>query len=167
LWIEAVVLTGGCSVTDEKNNSNDKELAHKLDKLSREERSVIEVLWSRPDATLGEMHEAVGRRTGATYGEVVEVAGTLERKGLARHRVEDRTYIYEALVAKPPEEDKERDPFQGLFKSLDEKTADEPPPTKEIFKDSDGRSHKIDKKDADSLRDFLGKRKPKPKLFDD
>ena len=150
-----------------KPDKRAEEVAKKLEKLSRGERAVMEVLWGGPDATLEEIHRRVEPRLKCTYAEVVEFAGTLERKGLARHRVEDRTNIYEALVEKPPEEAEERDPFQGLFKSLDERTADEPPPDVEIFKDSEGRSHEIDKKEARGLRDFLGKRKPKPKLFDD
>jgi predicted transcriptional regulator len=148
-------------------DGKDDEIAKKIEGLARDERAVMDVLWRQPDATLEEVHKRIERRTKLTYGEVVEAAGFLERKGLVRHRVEDRTYIYEALVAKPPEEEEETDPFKGLFKSLDEKTADEPPPDKEIFTDGEGRSHEVSKRDADALRDLLGKRKPKPKLFDD
>jgi predicted transcriptional regulator len=59
----------------------------------------MNVLWARSEATVSEMHEAVGGEGGLAYTTVATMLRKMEDRGLVRHRNEGRSFVYRAAVA--------------------------------------------------------------------
>jgi predicted transcriptional regulator len=59
----------------------------------------MEILWARPDATVGDVVEAVGEPP-LSYSTVLTTLRILERKGYIAHREVNRAYVYRPLVAR-------------------------------------------------------------------
>lgn len=58
------------------------------------EMEVLKVLWERGEATVREVHAEMSRRLPIVQNTVQAFLRTMEEKGLVRHRVEGRTFIY-------------------------------------------------------------------------
>ena len=60
---------------------------------------IMKVLWERGEATVAEVHEAVGREPELAYTTVATMLRKMEARGLVKHRVEGRSFFYRAAVA--------------------------------------------------------------------
>lgn len=58
------------------------------------EIEILKVLWDRGEATVREVHGELSRRLPIVQNTVQAFLRTMEEKGLVRHRVEGRTFIY-------------------------------------------------------------------------
>lgn len=62
------------------------------------ELQILEVLWQRGEATVRSVYEQLSKELPIVQNTVQAFLRTMEEKGLVRHRVEGRTFIYEPLV---------------------------------------------------------------------
>jgi predicted transcriptional regulator len=64
---------------------------HGLGELQTE---VMEIVWSKGEATVAEVVEAISRRRSVTYTTVLVAMQKLSHKGWLKHRSEGRAYVY-------------------------------------------------------------------------
>jgi BlaI family transcriptional regulator, penicillinase repressor len=62
--------------------------------------SILSVLWDRREATVAEIHEAIGERAGASRKTIATLLDRLERRGYVRHKARDRENVYRATVSR-------------------------------------------------------------------
>ncbi len=60
---------------------------------------IMKVLWSRGEATVAEVHKALEGGRELAYTTVATMLRKMEGRGLVRHRVEARSFVYQPLVA--------------------------------------------------------------------
>src|SRR5688572_10822737 len=60
---------------------------------------IMKALWERGPASVAEVHEALGERTGLAYTTVATMLRKMEARGLVAHRSEGRRFIYRAAVS--------------------------------------------------------------------
>ena len=58
------------------------------------ELEILKILWDRGEATVREVHQQISRRLPMVQNTVQSFLRTMEEKGLVRHRVQGRTFIY-------------------------------------------------------------------------
>jgi predicted transcriptional regulator len=58
------------------------------------ELDILKVLWDRGEATVRDVYEELRERLPIVQNTVQALMRTMEEKGLARHRLEGRTFIY-------------------------------------------------------------------------
>lgn len=58
---------------------------------------ILRIIWQMGSATIGEVHSTLGP-TRFAYTTIATMLRKMENKGLVAHRVENRRYIYYALV---------------------------------------------------------------------
>jgi predicted transcriptional regulator len=66
--------------------------------LTEAELKLMEVLWQRGAATVGEVVDALPRRKAVAYSTVLTTLRILEQKGYVRHTKEGRAFIYHPIV---------------------------------------------------------------------
>jgi len=59
---------------------------------------IMKVLWTRREASVAEVHSALEGGRELAYTTIATMLRKMEARGLVRHRVEARSFIYEALV---------------------------------------------------------------------
>ena len=59
---------------------------------------VLKILWSRPETTVAEVHDALGGSSEMAYTTVATILRRMYQRGLVTYRVEGRTFIYRPLV---------------------------------------------------------------------
>ena len=70
--------------------------------------AILSVLWERREATVAEIHDAIGERAprsrpgagGASRKTVATLLDRLERRGYVRHKARDRENVYRATVSR-------------------------------------------------------------------
>jgi BlaI family penicillinase repressor len=62
------------------------------------ELEILKILWRRGEATVREVYEEMSRELPLVQNTVQSFLRTMEEKGLVRHRVEGRTFVYEPLL---------------------------------------------------------------------
>ena len=62
------------------------------------ELEILKILWQTDEATVREVHEQISRHLPMVQNTVQSFLRTMEEKGLVRHRVEGRTFIYQAVL---------------------------------------------------------------------
>jgi BlaI family transcriptional regulator, penicillinase repressor len=62
------------------------------------ELAILKVIWDRGEATVREVHEALGPQLGIVQNTVQAFLRTMEEKGLVTHRDAGRTFVYRASV---------------------------------------------------------------------
>ena len=70
--------------------------SHRLGEL---QLAVLQILWTRKEATASEVHEALRPTRGAAFTTITTTLGKLEEKGLVEHRTEGRAFVYRPAVA--------------------------------------------------------------------
>lgn len=65
-----------------------------IDKLGSVQRQVMNILWSRKEATVKDVLEAMRRESPPAYTTVLSILQQLEKAGWVKHRAVGRTYIY-------------------------------------------------------------------------
>jgi predicted transcriptional regulator len=78
---------------------------HRIHRLGDLQLGIMQVLWERGEATVAEVHEAVGPDQDLAYTTVATMLRKMEAHALVAHRTEGRSFIY---VAKVPAEDVSR-----------------------------------------------------------
>ena len=68
--------------------------AKQFDELGALQQAVMEALWSKGEATVQEVREALGTRRSPAYTTVLSVLQKLEKTGWVGHRAEGRAYVY-------------------------------------------------------------------------
>jgi BlaI family penicillinase repressor len=58
------------------------------------ELEILKILWQRGEATVREVHQQISRSLPMVQNTVQSFLRTMEEKGLVRHRVDGRTFIY-------------------------------------------------------------------------
>ena len=61
------------------------------------ELQILKILWSRGEGTVREVYEEMSRSLPIVQNTVQAFLRTMEEKGLVRHRVEGRTFIYQPV----------------------------------------------------------------------
>jgi predicted transcriptional regulator len=59
---------------------------------------ILRVLWEQGEATVARVSAGLGRGSRLAYTTIATMLRKMEARGLVRHRVEGRTFIYEASV---------------------------------------------------------------------
>jgi predicted transcriptional regulator len=62
--------------------------------------AVMEVLWSKGEGTVAEVHQALLAERGLAPTTVATLLSRLEKRGVIDHRIEGRQYIYRPTVSK-------------------------------------------------------------------
>lgn len=59
---------------------------------------ILQVLWERPEASVGSVHEALKPERDLAYTTIATMLRKMEARGLVSHREEGRTFLYRARV---------------------------------------------------------------------
>ena len=62
------------------------------------ELEILKILWNRGEATVREVYDQMSRDSPVVQNTVQSFLRTMEEKGLVRHRVDGRTFIYAPTV---------------------------------------------------------------------
>jgi len=73
---------------------------NQLHRLTDLQTEVLGVLWSRGEATVADVHQALEPRTGLARKTIGTLLFRLERQGVIGHREEGREYVYSARVSR-------------------------------------------------------------------
>jgi len=67
--------------------------------LGELQHAIMRVLWTREEATVAEVHEALFEERGLAPTTIATMLRKMEDKGVVAHRVEDRHFVYQATVS--------------------------------------------------------------------
>ncbi len=68
--------------------------------LGELQHAIMEVMWSRGEATAAAVHGALFESRGLAPTTIATMLRKMEDKGVVRHRVEGRHFVYEATVSR-------------------------------------------------------------------
>ena len=68
--------------------------------LGELQHAIMEVLWSRGQGTASSVHAALFETRGLAPTTIATMLRKMEDKGVVRHRVEGRHFVYEATVSR-------------------------------------------------------------------
>jgi BlaI family penicillinase repressor len=71
----------------------------KIYRLGDLQLRIMKMLWANEAATVAEVHAAVGGEGDLAYTTVATMLRKMEARGLVKHRMEARSFIYRAAVA--------------------------------------------------------------------
>ena len=71
----------------------------KIHRLGDLQLRIMKVLWSSGEATVAAVHQALGAESDLAYTTVATMLRKMEARGLLRHRLEARSFVYRAAVA--------------------------------------------------------------------
>lgn len=60
---------------------------------------IMQVLWERGEATVGDIRQGLAGERDLAYTTMASMLRKMEGRGLARHRVDGRSFVYRATVA--------------------------------------------------------------------
>ena len=66
--------------------------------LTELQLEILQVLWSRGEATVLDVQEALRPKRALAQTTVATLLGRLEKKGIVEHRNEGRQYVYKPLI---------------------------------------------------------------------
>jgi predicted transcriptional regulator len=66
--------------------------------LTEAELPIMDVLWSKQSATVGDVAEALAKDRPVAYNTVLTLMRILERKGYIRHTKDGRAFVYQPVV---------------------------------------------------------------------
>lgn len=70
----------------------------RIHRLGDLQLQIMKTLWTRAEATVSEVHQALAAQRDLAYTTVATMLRKMEARGLVRHRQEARTFIYRAEV---------------------------------------------------------------------
>lgn len=73
--------------------------ARPLHRLGELQLKIMKVLWERQEATVIEVHQAVGLAARLAFTTIATMLRKMEVRGLVRHRKDGRTFVYCANIA--------------------------------------------------------------------
>jgi BlaI family penicillinase repressor len=59
---------------------------------------ILEVLWEKPDASVGDVHAALKPERDLAYTTIATMLRKMEARGLVTHREDGRSFLYRAAV---------------------------------------------------------------------
>ncbi len=68
--------------------------------LTEAELPIMEVLWDKTTATVGDVVEGLSKDKPAAYNTVLTLMRILERKGYVQHTKDGRAFVYQPLVGR-------------------------------------------------------------------
>lgn len=68
-------------------------------RLTGQQLAIMRLLWDRGEMSVADVQQALPSHPRPAYSTVATVLGRLEKRGLVRHRQEDRTYYFSAVVS--------------------------------------------------------------------
>jgi BlaI family transcriptional regulator, penicillinase repressor len=71
-------------------------MSEKILGLGSLQSEVMELVWTREEASVAQLVEAIGKRRSVAYTTVLSAVQKLEKKGWLKHRSEGRAYVYRA-----------------------------------------------------------------------
>ncbi len=71
----------------------------KIHRLGELQLRIMKVLWERHEATVADVHASLGSTADLAYTTIATMLRKMEARGLVRHRLEGRTFIYTTVVA--------------------------------------------------------------------
>jgi len=71
----------------------------KVHRLGDLQLKIMKVLWERGEATVADVHTALSDERELAYTTMATMLRKLEARGLVRHRVDGRSFVYHAAVA--------------------------------------------------------------------
>ncbi len=72
-----------------------KQRIHRLGDL---QLRIMKVLWARREAAVAEVHDALAGERRLAYTTIATMLRKMEERGLVKHRVEGRTFLYRAAL---------------------------------------------------------------------
>jgi BlaI family penicillinase repressor len=72
-----------------------KTKSHRLGDL---QLKIMKVLWDRQEATVADVHSALGPGADLAYTTIATMLRKMETRGLVKHRTEGRSFVYRAAV---------------------------------------------------------------------
>ncbi len=70
----------------------------KSETLTEAELPIMDVLWHKRSATVGDVAEALAKERPVAYNTVLTLMRILERKGYVRHTKDGRAFVYQPVV---------------------------------------------------------------------
>ncbi len=70
----------------------------KVFKLGEMQLRIMKILWERAETDVGDIHQALSTEGSRAYTTIATMLRKMEARGLVRHRVEDRKFLYRAAV---------------------------------------------------------------------
>ncbi len=74
-------------------------LKNRIYRLGDLQLQIMKALWLRGEATVAEVHSALTGERDLAYTTIATMLRKMEARGLVKHRVEARSFIYEPAVA--------------------------------------------------------------------
>src|SRR5438046_2508646 len=71
----------------------------KVHRLGDLQLRILQVLWECDEATVADVHQALTGERDLAYTTMATMLRKMEARGLVRHRVEGRSFVYQAVVA--------------------------------------------------------------------
>lgn len=68
--------------------------------LTEAELPIMDVLWQKRSATVGDVADALAKEKPVAYNTVLTLMRILERKGYVRHTKDGRAFVYHPVVEK-------------------------------------------------------------------
>ncbi len=90
-------------------------LKAKLHRLGDLQLRIMKVLWDQGEATVADVHKALGAESQFAYTTVATMLRKMEARRLVKHRMEERSFVYHAAVG---EEDVSRGMADHLLERL-------------------------------------------------
>ena len=72
---------------------------HPVHRLGDLQLRIMKVLWTRRQATVAEVHAQLDGGFSLAYTTMATMLRKMENRGLVRHRVDGRTFVYRPVVA--------------------------------------------------------------------
>ena len=69
-------------------------------RLGRLELQIMHVVWDKQKATVHDVKDAISRSRKPAYTTILTMMRKLEAKGYLKHEVDDRTYVYQAMISR-------------------------------------------------------------------
>jgi len=72
---------------------------NKVHRLGDLQLNILKVLWERGEATVADVHAALSGERDLAYTTMATMLRKMEARGLVRHRLDGRSFVYHAVVA--------------------------------------------------------------------
>jgi len=77
-----------------------------LDNLGELQKAIMEIVWELGEATSRQVQKRLAAQRPLAYTSVLSIMQRLEKAGWLRHRVEQRTYVYQPAFSRDQESDR-------------------------------------------------------------
>jgi BlaI family penicillinase repressor len=74
-----------------------------LENLGELQKAIMEIVWVRGEATSRQVQECLSEKRPLAYTSVLSIMQRLEKAGWLRHRVDQRTYVYQPRFSRDQE----------------------------------------------------------------